>query len=192
MIKTQENIVVSSAYAIFFGGIISVYASTPFNVLETKDCTIRKDARSQPMECHCQKIKSFKCFEKSESLVNLVNIESNDYQLNNIFSKINENIFFIESSGRNHLRPRDACAIESALLQNAGTGIFIIVAMTSPVLDILANNATCQLYTNYAAKNLYFRYVNVDTIFQGTPLNQFHIDGKLSNRETKHTTYQYR
>ena len=101
----------------------------------------------------------------------MVDIESSDPLSKNVFPENNERLFFIESSGRNHLRPRDACAIESAILQNAGMIIHIIVGMTSQVIDILANNATCQLYTNYADKNLFFRHINVDTIFKGTPLN---------------------
>ena len=67
----------------------------------------------------------------------LLDIESTDCECNDIFSKTNENLFFIESSGRNHLRPRNAGAIESAILQNAGMGISIIVGMISQVWLIM-------------------------------------------------------
>ena len=174
------------------GHAVSTYSSSPYNILETKDCMIKNNPQNQQIQCPIQKTKSFQTNRKTDTLVTLVDIESTDCRSNNVFSNINENLFFIESSGRNHLRPRDACAIESAILRNAGMSMYIIVGMTSPILDVLANNATCQLYTKYAAKNLFFRHINVDTIFKGTPLNQFHISGKLMNKETKYTTYQYR
>ena len=141
---------------------------------------------------HPKKTRPSEGFQKTEHILTLFDIELTDCGYNDIFSKTNENLFFIESSGRNHLRPRDACAIESAILQNAGMGVYIIVGMTSPVLDILANNATCQLYTNYYDKYLIFRHINVDTIFKGTPLNKFHIEGQLISTDRKLTTYQYR
>ena len=124
-------------------------------------------------------------------LIPLIDIESTDCTTNDILSKQNNNLFFVESSGRNHLKPRDACAIESAV-KNSGLAGHIIVAMTSPVLDVMADNATCHIYAEHAGKNIFFRYVNVDTIFKGTPIHQLHVDGHLKYGELRKTIVQYR
>jgi len=63
-------------------------------------------------------------------------------------------LFFIESSGRNYLLPRQVCAIESAL-RNAQINP-IVVVMTSKTLDLSASNATCQLYLHYSMSNQVF------------------------------------
>ena len=202
MIRRQNIILLHLMHIMIYGDAVSIYASSNVNILETKDCMTKNNhtnnhtnncmtknnPQNQQIQCPVQKTKSFQTNRKTDALLTLDDIESTDCRLKNV----NENLFFIESSGRNHLRPRDACAIESALLRNAGMSMYVIVGMTSPILDVLANNATCQLYTKYAAKNLFFRHINVDTIFKGTPLNQFHISGRLMNKETKYTTYQYR
>ena len=106
-------------------------------------------------------------------------------------SNKNNNLFFIESSGRNHINPRDACAIESAV-KDSGISGRIFVAMTSPILDVSANNATWQIYTKFAESFVYFRFVNVNTIFQGTPFHELHINGHLIHHEQKNTVVQYR
>ena len=124
-------------------------------------------------------------------LIPLLDIESEDCTTKDVISKENKNLFFIESSGRNYLNPRDACAIESAV-KNSGLAGHIIVAMTSPVLDVMKNNATCHLYSEHAGRNIFFRHVNVDTIFKGTPIHQLHIDGKLKSQENRKTIVQYR
>ena len=192
MAKAQQHILLCSTCIIIFGKMMSSHASFPFHDFDTKDCVIKNNQLSQVIKCTNQKGRNSKGSQNSENLLSLIDIESTDCGCNNAFHKTNENIFFIESSSRNHLRPRDACAIESAILQNAGMGRYIVVGMTSPVLDISANNATCQLYTKYYGKYLIFRHINVNTIFKGTPLHQFHIDGKLISADKKLTTYQYR
>ena len=135
--------------------------------------------------------KAFKTTPVQTKLIPLIDIESNDCTANDILSKKNNNLFFVESSGRNHLRVRDACAIESAV-KNSGLAGHIIVAMTSPFLDVMANNATCHIYTEHEGKNVFFRHVNVDTIFEGTPIHQLHLEGKLKHTETRETIVQYR
>ena len=192
MITAQQSVLVRYVYVMTLVQIMYIHTSYPINYVDTRDCTISNNPPIQPIKCTSKKTRPSEGSQKTEHLLALFDIESTDCGCNDIFSKTNENLFFIESSGRNHLRPRDACAIESAIIQNAGMGISIIVGMISPVLDILANNATCQLYKTYYDKNLKFRHINVDTIFKGTPLNRFHMDGKLISTNTKLTTYQYR
>ena len=142
------------------------------------------------IEIQCPTTKKSLKSTSPQKLVSLLDIESEDCT-NNIISKENKNLFFIESSGRNHLRPRDVCAIESAV-KNSGLAGHIIVAMTSPVLNVMGNNATCHLYSEHAEKNVFFRHVNVDTIFKGTPIHQLHIDGWLKSEENRKTIVQYR
>ena len=129
--------------------------------------------------------------QKSTKLIPLIDIESTDCTTNDILSKENNNLFFVESSGRNYLSPRDTCAIESAI-KNSGLAGHIIVAMTSPFLDVMANNATCHLYTEHEGKNVFFRHVNVDTIFKGTPIQDLHLNGNLKHSEERKTIVQYR
>ena len=123
----------------------------------------------------------------------VVDIESieDTHLSNNTFWKGSDNLFFIESSGKNHLMPRDACAIESAI-RNSGVSGRIIVAMTSKGIDIMANNATCQIYTKYAERSVFFRHINTDTIFQTTPLHELHVKGHLKSNLKKNTIFHYR
>ena len=79
-------------------------------------------------------------------------------------------MFFIESSGRDHLLIRQTCAIESAV-RNSKVDQFYVV-MTSPNLNVTANNATCQLFKRYS--NVIFRHVDLDVLFEETPLQELH------------------
>lgn len=55
-------------------------------------------------------------------------------------------LFFIETSGRDYLTTRQACAVES-VVQNGG--VRAIVVMASDDLNLSANNATYQLYHRF-------------------------------------------
>ena len=126
-------------------------------------------------------------------LIYLMDIESKETTIpsNPPFPNSNDNIFFIESSGRSYLRPREACAIESAV-KNFWIPGHIIVAMTSPAIDVLANNATCQIYTKYSERQVLFRHVNVDTIFKTTPFHELYVNGNLKHQEKNNTHYRYK
>ena len=129
-------------------------------------------------------------FDKCTHLNNVLSayIKLEDVQSkssNAAISPNNNNLYFVESSGRNYLLAREACAIESAI-RNSGLAGNIIVAMTSQHLHIGGrHNATYQLYMKHAERRIHFRHVNVETIFKGTPIHQLHIDGKLKNPEKK-------
>ena len=136
------------------------------------------------------------CPTSISKIIHLVNIESSDCDNRcdnecDILSKKTNKLFFIESSGREYLTPRYACAIESAVKNTELSG-HIIIVMTSPYLDISSNNATCHLYERYAGKQIFFRYANLDTIFEGTPIHQIHLDGHLKHHEEIITAVQYR
>ena len=59
-------------------------------------------------------------------------------------------LFFLETSGRPHFNPRQACAIESAA---RNSGLEILVLIRSDFLN-LRDNIACQLYKNL--KNVHF------------------------------------
>ena len=130
---------------------------------------------------------------RKRKLIFLLDIETEDgiHRKNNTAWSNRDNLFFIESSGRNHLWQREACAIESAVKNSRIQGR-IIIAMTSPSIDVLANNATCQIYTKFAERQIFFRYVNIDTIFRRTPFHELHVKGHLKHCDEKSTVVQYR
>ena len=73
------------------------------------------------------------------NIIELINIESTDCSHRNLLSKESNKLFFAETSGKQYLTPRYACAIESAV-KNTDLSGHIIVVMTSPILDININN----------------------------------------------------
>ena len=146
----------------------------------------------QPLNLKCPSDnKQFYGSRKKTMMVELIDIESEDCSNINIYEQNHENLFFVESSGKDHLTARDACAIESAA-RNSGLAGQIIVAMTSPILDVMANNATCNIYKEYEGTHIFFRYVNIDTIFKGTPLYYYQLNGGLVNHMNQRTIVQYR
>ena len=175
-----------------------LYLLLPSSILYTiSQETFDEIKLSQNVE-HRQNLNSFircpndKRLEREPKFIYLKNIESNEgTKLGNSTLKNSDILFFIESSGRNHLRPRDACAIESAV-KNSGMSGRIIIAMTSPSIDVFANNATCQIYTKFAERAVFFRHVNIDTIFQSTSFHELHVKGHLRHNEKRNTIAQYR
>ncbi|TRY70891.1 hypothetical protein TCAL_17248 [Tigriopus californicus] len=76
-------------------------------------------------------------------------------------------VFFIESSGRDHLLHRQACSVESAL--SVSKTIRSVVTLTARQLN-LSHNATCQLYSRFNEPRLIFRRVDRAKIFKNTPI----------------------
>ena len=146
--------------------------------------------RCDPIICPTSKI-DLKSASNKQHVIELGDIESNDTGITRVLSKQNNKLFFIESSGRNYLTPRDACAIESAA-KNSGLDGFIIFAMTSPSLNILANNVTCHVYQKYSGRVVHFLHVNVNTFFKGTPIQNLHEKGLLKHEKEINTIVQYR
>ena len=91
-------------------------------------------------------------------------------------------IFFIESFGRDHLLVPHVCTIESALRYSNLTKF--IVAMTSKTLDLSTNNVTCQLYKDFSNKGLEFKHVSVEDIIKETPFEKIHYDNKIHEETT--------
>ena len=94
----------------------------------------------------------------------------------------NPAVFFIESSGRPRLTPRQACAVESAALHNAD--MTSLVVMTAKKLD-LSVNSTCQLHDRYARDGLVaFRTVEPKDLFRGiAPMEE--VQGRIEESPHK-------
>lgn len=110
--------------------------------------------------------------EQAKSVIHLPEI---DLQSESALSQM----FFIESSGRNHLLTRQLCAIESAI-KNAQVEQIVIV-MTSQQLDLAANNGTLQLFNAYP--DLKWTHVNLETLFEGTKIYDIWKSGKLAMKD---------
>ena len=76
-------------------------------------------------------------------------------------------IFFLETSGRSWLTPREACALESA---SKFSQLRVNILFTSPFMDTF-DNATCFLYMT--VDNINFYTINSAKIFSQTPLQGF-------------------
>ena len=149
-----------------------------------------EERRCDPIICPASK-KDLKYSSNQGHLIELMDIESTDDNITQLLSNANNKLFFVESSGRNYLTPRDGCAIESAV-RNSGLDGYIIFAMTSPSLNILSNNITCHLYQKFSGRNVHFLHINVETFFKGTPIQELHEKGLLKHEEEINTIVQYR
>ena len=82
---------------------------------------------------------------------------------------INSGLFLIESSGRETLNARQACAVESAARQS---GMEVHLLVTATQLD-LRDNTTCYLYkTN---KNIKFYSIDVMAFSLNSPLGKSNL-----------------
>ena len=76
-----------------------------------------------------------------------------------------DKIFFIETSGRDHLLSRQACAVEAAATQGQ---VRVVVVLSSNTLDLEANNATRQVYNNFKGNQCFRHQPNQKVIFDIT------------------------
>ena len=86
-------------------------------------------------------------------------------------------MFFLETTGRSWLTPREACALESAAKFSR---LRVNIIFTSPFMDTF-DNSTCYLYKT--VDNIHFYTIQLKEIFGGTPLEGFHT--RASIRESK-------
>ena len=76
-----------------------------------------------------------------------------------------DQIFFLETSGKSYLSPRQCCAIESAALRS---GLTVQVLLCSKFLDI--NLSICTHSLHDLVNNITFYSVNLERIFNDTPV----------------------
>ena len=94
----------------------------------------------------------------------------------------------IEDSWKDETKKvRQACSVESAIKHS---GLKVIMALTSPELDLSKDNATCHLYRLHGEKELFFRFVNKKTIFKDTPLEEVYLTGRLDKSPTPIVHYR--
>jgi len=91
-------------------------------------------------------------------------------------------IFFLETSGRSWLTPRQACTVESAA---KFSGLVPLVLFSSPLLD-LSDNSTCQLYQS----NLHISFfkLNITYVLLNTPLEAIELKLNHSKYLATHTS----
>ena len=89
-------------------------------------------------------------------------------------------MFFLETSGRSWLTPREACALESAA---RFSGLRVNIILTSSFLD-LYDNSTCFLYM---FSNISFFTIKLRDAFQDTPLDRFYQREEYRRSEHKTT-----
>eukprot|EP00092_Neocalanus_flemingeri_P102797 GFUD01131504.1.p1 GENE.GFUD01131504.1~~GFUD01131504.1.p1 ORF type:complete len:381 (-),score=72.29 GFUD01131504.1:121-1263(-) len=94
---------------------------------------------------------------------------------------LDQQMFFLETSGRSSLSPRQACSVESAAkLSN----LHIQVILLSATLDLM-DNSTCYLYQT--ASNVSFYTIDMKTIFVNTPLQDIIRSKKFAKSQYKIT-----
>ena len=89
-------------------------------------------------------------------------------------------MFFLETTGRSWLTPREACALESAAKFSR---LRVNIIFTSPFMDTF-DNSTCYLYMTVA--NLHFYTIQLPKIFAGTPLEGFHTRESVRESRFRH------
>ena len=89
-------------------------------------------------------------------------------------------MFFLETTGRSWLTPREACALESAARFSQ---LRVNMIFTSPFMDTF-DNSTCYLYMT--VDNIHFYTVQLEKIFGGTPLEGFQARESVRASKFRH------
>ena len=99
-------------------------------------------------------------------------------------SGLSDQMFFIESSGRTKLSPRQACSVESAARFSR---LQVQVILLSDTLD-LTDNSTCNLFTSQQI-NIGFWKADLATFYEGTPLQHL-VKSEIFLKSPHHVTHQ--
>lgn len=98
-------------------------------------------------------------------------------------------IIFLETSGEKCLRPRQACAVESAALTNPDMTIYVYMALKkppgNPEMDygegLVRHCKTMEILSNFS--NVYIIYDNISKHLMGTPLESLYVSGQFDNSQ---------
>lgn len=134
-----------------------------------EECRIDNDGDKIHSEEHCYKKEETLC-EGKVKLESLFLQELGEH-----------NIFFIETSGKNVISPREACAVESAA---RNSGLHVVMVRVGSELD-LSDNTTCQLHKRFDKNGVSFFNVDLPTLAEGTPLEGFFTSLALRNSMNK-------
>ena len=99
-------------------------------------------------------------------------------------SDLSDQMFFIESSGRTKLSPRQACSVESAARFSR---LQVQVILLADTLD-LTDNSTCNLFTSQQI-NIGFWKADLTTFYEGTPLQDL-VKSAIFLKSPHHVTHQ--
>ena len=89
-------------------------------------------------------------------------------------------LYFIETANHDFLTPRQVCTIESTV-RNSGRSPVLL--LSSKILDVTKNNATCQLIKNF---NITILHYDFSELSKDTPLNGLVNELKLSKNFVEH------
>ena len=131
-----------------------------------------------PNDIHCRHDATGECQDDKSCDINVELEELTTDDIDESGSSSSTQMFFVESSGRDHLLPRQVCAVESAI--GSAKVSKVIVTMISSHLNLAASNATCQLYKAEEKSGraiLEFKRLNLDLIFKDTQFYKMYRDG---------------
>ena len=84
-----------------------------------------------------------------------------------------DSIFFVETSGKSRLNPKEMCSIESAAKNNADRNVYVV--MTSPIMQFHNHSAASAVAKAYP--NLHFRHVDAETFVSDSKLRAIWEEG---------------
>ena len=94
-----------------------------------------------------------------------------------LFSALGEDcVFFLETSTRRQLSPREGCALESAV---RNSGLRVVMLRLADSLD-LADNTTCHIYHGLR-EAITFLHISPESFSAGTPLEGFFTGLKIED-----------
>ena len=91
-----------------------------------------------------------------------------------------DNIFFIETSSKDVIAPREACALESA---SRNSGLHVVMVRVGKVLD-KSDNTTCQIL-NHFQDEVSIYSVDLDRFSAGSPIHGFFSSQSLQESMNK-------
>ena len=86
-----------------------------------------------------------------------------------------DSIFFVETSGKTRLEPKEICSIESAAKNNPDKNVYVV--MTSPVIEFRNHSATSSVMKKYP--NLHFRHVDAHSFISDSILRDIWKEGLI-------------
>ena len=86
-----------------------------------------------------------------------------------------DSIFFVETSGKTRLEPKEICSIESAAKNNPDKNVYVV--MTSPVMEFQNHSAASAVSKRYP--NLHFRHVDAHSFISDSILRDIWKEGLI-------------
>ena len=98
-----------------------------------------------------------------------------------------DNIFFIETSPKEVITPREACSLESAA---GNSGLHVVMVRTGKVLD-MSDNTTCHI-VNMFKEDISIYNIDPVKFAENTPIEGFFTSDKLKESMSRYDIVHYR